>query len=169
MLAVHLRYGVSPVSGAEQPASGRWVPTRAIQSAVKDRAGEVLDALGIPWRKGQPHIRCPYPTHADRDASWRWDERKARARCNCARGDSIIDVAMKLAGIDFDAAKLRVAELLGRNDLIQEPTGQQHFQATDAASLLRPPPELRDNDLPLAYLRIASRSRGTRCRARRPR
>ena len=102
------------------PASQRWVATRAIQAAVKDREAEVLDALGIPWREGRPHIRCPYPTHADGDPSWRWDERKARARCTCSRGDSIFDVVMKLEGIDFDAAKLRVAELLGRHDLIQE-------------------------------------------------
>ena len=130
----------------------RYVPTRAIQAALRGRETEVLDGLGIPWREGRPHIRCPYPEHSDEDPSWRWDEPKARARCSCSNGDSIFDVVMKVEGIDFGAAKLRAAELLGRSDLIKEAGGHQRFQAMDATNLLRPAPDQRDEGLPLAYL-----------------
>ena len=107
----------------------------------------------FPGARAGRIFRCPYPSHADGDPSWRWDEPKARARCSCSKGDSsIFDVVMKVEGVDFDAAKLRVAELLGRSDLIQEAGGHQRFQAIDAASLLRPPPDQRDDGLPLAYL-----------------
>jgi hypothetical protein len=71
-------------------SAARYVPTRAIQAAVKDRENEVLDALGIPWREGRPHVRCPYPTLADGDPSWRWDERKARARCDYSKAGSTL-------------------------------------------------------------------------------
>lgn len=119
---------------------------------MKGREHEVLDALGIRWREGRPHIHCPYPDHSDGDPSWRWQERQARARCTCTRGDSIFDVMMKVEGVTFEVAKVRVAEMLGRADLVREPfEGRQH-QATDAASLLRPPPEQRDEGLPIAYL-----------------
>ena len=130
----------------------RWVATRAIQEAVKGRESEVLPALGIPWDDGAGHITCPYPDHADDNPSWRWDERKARAHCTCVgRSHSIFDVVMRREGIDFEAAKLRVAEILGRDDLINARDGERH-QAMDAASLLRPPADQRDDHLPRAYL-----------------
>ena len=133
-------------------SAARYVPIRAIQAAVRGREIEVLDGLGILWREARPHLRCPYPEHADEDPSWRWEEKRAKARCTCTRGDSIFDVVMKVEALTFEAAKLRVAEILGRADLIREPIDGQRFQATDAASLLRPPAEQRDDALPLAYL-----------------
>src|SRR4051794_5691922 len=97
-----------PVSAANFSNSGqpgqRWVETRAVQVAVRGREAEVLDALGIPWRDGRPHVRCPYPSHADGDPSWRWDEAKGHARCSCSKGDSIFDVVMKIEGSTFEAA-----------------------------------------------------------------
>ena len=130
----------------------RWVATRAIQEAVKRRESDVLQALGIPWDDGAGHITCPYPDHADANPSWRWDERKARAHCTCVgRSHSIFDVVMRYEGIDFEAAKLRVAEILGRHDLIRARDGERH-QAMDAASLLRPPADQRDDQLARAYL-----------------
>jgi hypothetical protein len=130
----------------------RWVATRAIQLAVKRRESDVLQAIGIPWDDGAGHITCPYPDHADANPSWRWDERKARAHCTCVgRSHSIFDVAMRYEGIDFEAAKLRLAELLGRHDLIKSRDGER-YQAMDAASLLQPPADQRDDQLARAYL-----------------
>ena len=117
----------------------RFVPTAAIRQAVAGRETEVLDALGIRWRDGRPHIRCPYPGHNDRNPSWRWDAEAANARCTCTKGDSIFDVPMRIERIDFDPAKIRVAELIGRNDLVRERSGKTcQAQGMDAASLLNP-------------------------------
>ena len=116
-------------------SAGSFVATRAIQQAVRGRETEVLDALGIAWDRGSPHIACPYPGHTDDNPSWRWDERKARAFCTCIeRPHSILDVVMKVESVDFEAAKLRVAEILGRQDLIKVKDGQRHQQWTRRAS-----------------------------------
>src|SRR5512132_3609444 len=127
-------------SGSGRPTATRYVVTAEIKAVVKDRETEVLDALAIRWRDGRPHIRCPYRDHDDANPSWRWDHRASRARCTCTPGDSIFDVVMRREGCDFEVATLRVAELLGRSDLIREKnekTGNQGH-GTDAASLLNP-------------------------------
>src|ERR1700730_2876491 len=60
---------------------------------------------------------------------------------------------MAVKGIDFEAAKVQVAQLLGREDLIQQNKGKQGlYQATDADSLLSAPAENRDDDMPIKYL-----------------
>src|SRR5580704_9400092 len=102
----------------------RYVATRDIRAAVKGRETDILDALHIDWRqpKGRPHISCPYQDHADINPSWRWDERKRKAFCSCGVRD-VIGVLMRLEGIEFEASKLRAAELLKRNDLIKERRG----------------------------------------------
>jgi hypothetical protein len=87
-----------------------YVPTKALQHAVRGREKEVLEALRIPWQNGAPHIHCPYPDHADQNPSWRWIERRARACCTCTeRAHSILDVVIHVEGVDFEAAKLRIA------------------------------------------------------------
>src|SRR5262245_37387875 len=143
-----------PVQSAE-----RFVETKAARAAVKGHETDVLDALNIPWRTGHPHIRCPYPDHDDSDPSWRWDERRARAFCTCTQGghaDGIFDVIGKAQRLNFEQAKIRAAELLGRTDLIRNKrangaaggaasTGAS--QKTDAASLLNPPADNRDDGL----------------------
>ncbi len=134
----------------------QFVTTTAIREAVKGREENVLDGIGVDWRAGRPHINCPYPDHADDNASWRWDTQHAKARCTCAKGDSIFDVVMKVEGRDFEAAKLRVAEVLNLPDLIRT-KGEGHggdrvYQATDAASLLNAPADRRDDSLPVAYI-----------------
>ena len=102
------------------PATTSYVVTAEIKAAVDQRETEVLDALAIRWRDGRPHIRCPFPDHHDRRPSWRWDETAAKAHCTCSpKGLGIFDVVMRHDGCDFEAAKLRVAELLGRGDLIR--------------------------------------------------
>ena len=40
--------------------SDRYVATRSIREAMKGRETEVLEALGIAWQDGAPHISCPY-------------------------------------------------------------------------------------------------------------
>jgi hypothetical protein len=131
------------------------VPTRVIQAAVKGREAEILDSLEIDWRSGQPHITCPYPDHDDDDPSWRWDDKKARAYCTCIGGShSILDVVGAKEGVDFEAAKIRVAQILKRDDLIREGSlgKAHHHQVTDAASLLNAPADQCDDILPGAYL-----------------
>ena len=131
---------------------GRYVPTRALQQATRRREIEILQALKISWQDGAPHIRCPYPNHADDHPSWRWDEHKAKAFCTCIkRPHSIFDIVMHVEGVDFEAAKLRVAEILGRDDLIRDKDGQTH-QRMGAASLLQPPADQQDPNLARAYL-----------------
>jgi hypothetical protein len=97
----------------------RFVATANIRAAVKGRETDLLDALNIHWREGNPHIACPYPDHADENPSWRWDARKARAFCTCG-SLSVLGVLMKVESIGFDLAKIRAAELLGLPDLIRE-------------------------------------------------
>src|SRR5262252_9021784 len=100
----------------------RFVVSKAIRAAVKGRESDVLDALGIDWRRGRPHIPCPYPDHSDNNPSWRWDSKKDRAFCSCMtdrKSDGIFDITMKTRAVDFEAAKIIVAELLHREDLIK--------------------------------------------------
>lgn len=134
----------------------RFVPTAAIRQAVNGRETDVLDAIGVQWREGRPHINCPYQDHADDNASWRWDSKRAKAQCTCSKGESIFDVVIKVLGGDFEAAKIRVAELLHRHNLIQTKGAGagdgRRYQATDAASLLGAAAEYRDDTLPRAYL-----------------
>jgi hypothetical protein len=123
---------------ADLPAHGVNIPRRS--------------TLGIDWQGGAPHISCPYPEHADEDPSWRWDEHRARAYCSCIeRAHSIFDVLMHVERIDFEAAKLRIAEILGRHDLIRARDGERR-QAMDATSLLRPSADQLEDELPRAYL-----------------
>ena len=130
----------------------RFVRTQAIQDAVRGHETEVLTALGINPR-GRAHITCPFPDHDDANPSWRWDERKARAHCTCANGHalSIFDVLGQLEAIDFEAAKIRAAELIGRTDLIEEKDASTGQKMT-AASLLAPPASKAAPALPRAYL-----------------
>jgi len=128
------------------------IPTVAVQKAVRGRETEVLKALNIAWDDGAKHLTCPYPDHADQHPSWRWDGEKARAYCTCIdRSHSIYDVVMRCRSIEFEAAKLCVAEILGRHDLIKA-RHRERYQTMDAASLLRPPADQRDDDLVRSYL-----------------
>lgn len=132
-----------------------YVKTNEIRQAVRGHETNVLDALGVDWRAGRPHISCPYPGHADGEPSWRWDVRKDRAFCTCTTSDSIFDVVSKVEGGTFETAKIRVAELLGMQHLIRSKgvtNRRQHYQASDAASLLSAPDRDRDDGLPAAYL-----------------
>jgi hypothetical protein len=97
------------------PTNGnsRFLATKTVHAAVRGRETDILDELGIPWRQGRPHIRCPYPDHVDNNPSWRWDPKRDCAFCTCqtSKADSIFDVAMKVRRRDFEAAKILIAEL----------------------------------------------------------
>ena len=152
--------------------SSTYVRTDKIKPIVRGRERDVLVALGItPPNDGQ-HVRCPYPDHDDASPSWRWDFARACAFCTCTGGDDIFSVVKKVRGVDFEAAKLCVAETIGRHDLIKTKSGGR-CQPMDAASLLRPPADQRDDGLPAKYLAhrlgapIDHRVRGHRDRRRR--
>src|SRR5204863_5604173 len=101
----------------------RYVKTDPIKSAVRGREADVVRGLGIAWH-GRDHIHCPYPDHPDRNPSWRLKE-DGNAVCTCSPAHSVFDVVTKMEGGDFESAKIRVAELLGLNDLIVDPNGDQ--------------------------------------------
>jgi len=106
--------------GADQ----RFVTKADITAALKGHETDLLDALNIDWRRAKPHISCPYKNHDDNHPSWRWDERKRKAFCTCGARD-VLGVLMGVVGIEFDAAKIRAAELLKRPDLIRERRGRK--------------------------------------------
>ena len=133
-------------------APERYVTTASIREAVRGHEDRVLDQLGIRWRDGRTHITCPYPAHGGQ-ADWRWDAKAAKAHCTCRQGDGIFDVVMNCEGLAFDSAKLRVAEIIGRHDLIREKAGDaKRYQKSDAASLLNPNSDNREDELVRAYL-----------------
>lgn len=131
----------------------RYVSTDAARQAVSGHESTIVHALGIPWedRRGS-HIDCPYPAHGGAK-KWRLTE-KGRAICTCTgrKTDSVFDIACKVEALDFEAAKIRCVEILGRSELIRQRIGGGAFQASDARSLLDAPPERRDDTLPRAYL-----------------
>ena len=141
----HTASGASGNSGD----SDRYVQNDDILKAVTGHEDKVLKAVGIGWQGGSKHITCPYPNHQDKHPSWRWDDQERKAFCSCRKAHSIFDVVMVKEGCDFEAAKIRVAEVIGRSDLIRTPG---KHQAMDAASLLSVPVENRDDLLPVAYL-----------------
>lgn len=146
------------MTGAEQ----RFVATADIRDAVDRRETDLLDALNIDWRrpKAKPHVCCPYQNHVDSNPSWRWDARKRKAYCTCGARD-VLGVVMGVEGIDFDAAKIRAAELLKRPDLIGSrrrkggagdiPPEQLYNGATPVGCTLAAYAEVKR--LPISYLR----------------
>lgn len=134
----------------------QYVKTTDIKTAVSGLEETVLDQVVPAWRQASPHIDCPYPEHGGKD-DWRWNEKRKQAVCTCTqpKADSIFDVVAKCEEIDFEQAKVRIAEMIARPDLIKEKTsdaGGRRYQKTDAASLLSPPNDNCDGGLPAAYL-----------------
>jgi hypothetical protein len=130
----------------EATAPKRYVIDDDLRQAVSGHETEVLNALGIAWNSRHQHITCPYPDHPDKHPSWRWHKGLAKAFCTCSQGDGIVRVTMKVEGLDFLQAKVRIAEALHRDDLIRT-TGER-----DPLWFLHPGSATRDNTLPRAYL-----------------
>jgi hypothetical protein len=53
-----------------------------------------------------------------------WDAAKRRAFCTCTKPSSIFDVVCKMKEVSFEAAKIIVAEMIGRADLIRRTRGK---------------------------------------------
>jgi hypothetical protein len=134
----------------------RFVTTADVRAAVKGREIELLDTLKIDWRRAKPHIRCPYKDHDDNHPSWRWDEGKRKAFCTCGMRD-VIGVLMGVEGIEFDAAKIRVAELLKRPDLIRQRRARKTQGRGDIS-----PEQYRNGATPPAGCTLASYARAKR-------
>jgi hypothetical protein len=110
--------------------SAPYVATSAAREAVKGREPDVLKALGINWPRldsAAKHIRCPYSDHSDEHPSWRWDDKRKVAFCTCIgsragerRAHNIFGVVCTVKRIDFEAAKIQIAEIIGRQDLIRD-------------------------------------------------
>ena len=126
----------------------RYVRTAEAKTMVSGREGEVLTALGIAYNMGNPHIDCPYPTHGGKN-DWRWDAENSIAYCTCLGRHSIFDVVINFESMDFEAAKVRIAEILGRHDLIRTSTQRGGMSAEN---LLNRPPEECNDGLPRNYL-----------------
>ncbi len=139
-------------------SSDQFVRTAEIRLAVEGREEDVLDALGIPFRtaRGKGHIDCPYPDHGGAN-DWRWDDQKRRARCTCLTSAGILDVVMKCEAVDLEGAKLRVAEMIGRSDLIRTRGGGEkdvdnRFLKTTPEGLMGVKADFRDDALVANYL-----------------
>lgn len=133
-------------------ASRSFVETAAIKAAVLHHEQAVLAALRINWQAGRgPHIDCPYPDHGGKN-DFRWDDQQAKAFCSCRDPHSIFDVVQGMTGGDFEAAKLFVAETIGRSDLIRGKSDRQGTYRGRVEDLLAPSGDNRDDSLPLAYL-----------------
>jgi hypothetical protein len=121
-----------------------WVRTADIKAAVQGHEMTVLGALRIAYgvTLNGRHIRCPYPTHDDRNPSWRWNERDAKAHCTCDPSHDIFDVVQKMEGCDFEEAKLYIARAISRHDLIRhtpEPRSEPRSKPNGSAGALFPP------------------------------
>jgi hypothetical protein len=148
-------------------ARTRYVNWKEILQIVKGHEGEVLDRVGVSpsWRTGG-EIDCPYPRHrATGQKNWRFKEREGRAYCPCIgrhpedegkRFHTVFNVVATIEGISFEAAKVRVAEILGRADLIKTKSsgsiGAAGGTRSDPASLLSPPDDKRDDTIAPNYL-----------------
>jgi hypothetical protein len=133
-------------------SDGHFSP-RAIREVLKRHAAEALERLKIPWYDGSGQITWPYPDHDDDNPSWCWNEKKKQeAPSACTKPPhSIFKLVTHFESLGCDPPKLRLAEIFGRQGLVNGRSGERH-QAMDAASLLRPPPDQRDEHLARSYL-----------------
>jgi uncharacterized protein DUF5906 len=123
--------------GSKRP----YVITKALKAAIEGRAPEIVSAIGIRWN-GRDHVHCPYPDHDDKNPSWRLMP-SGLAICTCCGGKahSVIDVVMKVLGLRFDEAKIRIAEILGRTDLIIDPLTDKGLTLEEYAAAKKLPLE----------------------------
>jgi len=122
----------------EQPRK-RYVRTDDARRAVQGRGAELLHALGISWHnRGPTHILCPF--HDDHDPSFRWDEAKGCCFCTCdISGKDIFSIVERRNGVDFDEAKLWIAEQLGLTDLIVDPSADKGVTVQELADAKKLP------------------------------
>jgi phage/plasmid-associated DNA primase len=118
-----LGYGGDASAGRANASRGaRYVRTKDAERLIKGRGQEALQKIGVPWPGRGTHIHCPLGLHPDNNPSWRWDKDCDRYFCTCGNG-SIFDVVMRMCHLDFEGAKIHIAELLDRTDLVRESGG----------------------------------------------
>jgi len=130
-----------------------YVRTKEIEEAVSGNEAAVLSYLGINYASSRrDHIDCPYPSHGGK-RDWRFDFKKGKAHCTCSTSHSIFEVVGRHQGIEFEEAKVKVADIIGRHDLKQS-KGSNRLLATISLpqALLSPPIDRRDDRLVSAYL-----------------
>ena len=86
-------------------------------SLIKERLHATLPslftALGISTDGRGQHIRCPLPSHNDRNPSFRWDNKRLAWFCSCGGGDVLALVQGMLSLSFTDALKWACAWLDG--------------------------------------------------------
>jgi phage/plasmid primase-like uncharacterized protein len=118
---------------------------------IKDIAGrsaEILDLLGIDQRARYRHVRCPLPTHEDKNPSFRVKQDTERFSCSCIEGSgSMIDlvIAMNIASNFVEAARWLRKNLIGHvptnkkiyiaDDFVPESTNKKEY--SDREDILR--------------------------------
>src|SRR4029077_9879446 len=95
------------------------------------------------------------PSHPDKNPSWRLMD-NGNAVCTCTPSHSVFDVAIHLEGLDFEAAKIRVVEAIGRSDLIVDPNAQK--PKAEGLTLEQYAAAKR---LPVAWLRLIGLEQGS--------
>ena len=102
--------------------------SRDAHSEIAGRETEVLDALGIAWRKactptGSVKMRCPFPDHEDKHPSWRWDAGKKKWHCTCGeRSGSVFDAVVRMGQAkDFVSAAIWVRKALKLGEVHADP------------------------------------------------
>ena len=146
-----------------------YVRTSDIIDAVKGREDRVLDALGIAWKpNGRPISAAPIPTTAGTTTGAGMATR-GRAFCTCSKPHSIFDVLMKFEGVDFETAKIRVAETIGRAGPDPQAGQRQALPGTDPDSLSTPRRTTATTGLspPISRTGLASTRPLSPCRRRR--
>jgi hypothetical protein len=137
----------------------RYVISREIKAASAGRERELLQKIGIECEHNKKR-RCPYHDHGGEN-DWSWDDGLKLAICTCIgkralergkKAHDIFRVVQVLENRDFDSAKLRIAELLGRHDLVRTKHDKGSGQKFDAAALMWPSPDQRDDSLVPKYL-----------------
>jgi hypothetical protein len=119
---------------------------------------EIMAALGITPGKREAHIKCPFPSHPDRNPSWRWDDRARRWHCSCGHGD-ILDLVVQMGRA---ATPLEAAVYVRR--VLDLPIGKDREETAAQTALLREKLEAkqRENEQRQAELDAAYAAEGER-------
>lgn len=97
-----------------------------VKAAGYGRFEHVYSYYGVSMARHGGHILCPFPSHADRNPSFRIDPATGRYYCSCSSGD-VFDFVERMVGCDTSTAIKEVAGVLG----IEQDSGGR-FQVSEA-------------------------------------
>jgi hypothetical protein len=112
------------VRSATRPSSTRWTGNffQALTPDERRRYFEMHLPSGRKTTTGGFMARCP--VHPDTHASLKVETATGRWYCHgCKQGGGMVDFEMKIAACDSKTAVARIADMLGRHDLIR-PVGK---------------------------------------------